>query len=315
MAEVRDDAAAEDPGASGPDVTVEVPAQDAALQHGERGLPIVRLAPAGLGFRIEGWSVAGIETWLRIPEWSLSIDVGRVAMPSVASRHLALSHGHLDHAGGIANWLGLRRMFGMPLSKVYAPSALVPELQTVLAAWERVQGIDFQVELLPAEPGDRFELGSGRVLEALPADHLVPALGWAVFERRSHLLPALRGLDGRAIAARKAAGETVHEHHEIALLAVSGDTMATTAARCAPLRDAKVVLHEITLLSAAHPPSLAHAGGHTHLFDLPGSGIAENCEVFVPYHISQRYDAAQARQLLQDALGGQFGARLLPLLP
>ncbi len=303
------------PAAAAPDDAVAPGDTEPALQHGERGLPVVRLRPPGLGFSVEGWSVAGIETWLRIPEWSLSIDVGRVATPSVASRHLALSHGHLDHAGGVASWLGLRRMFGMPVSQVYAPTALVHELRTVLAAWERIQGIDFQVELHPAEPGDRFELGSNRVLEALPADHLVPALGWAVLERRSHLLPALRGLDGRAIAARKAAGETVHEHHEVALLAVSGDTMATTARTCAPLRNARMVLHEITLLSEAHPPSLAHAGGHTHLFDVAGSGIAEGCEVFVPYHISQRYDSAQARRLLTAALGAQFGARLMPLLP
>ena len=301
------------------DAAASLPAQASAqadtLQHGERGLPIVRLRPPNVGFTIEGWSVAGIETWLRIPEWSLSIDVGRVATPSVGSRHLALTHGHLDHAGGIANWLGLRRMFGMPISQVYAPSALVAELQIVLAAWERVQGIDFQVELHGAAPGDRFELGSGRVLEALPADHLVPALGWAVIERRSHLLPALRGLDGRAIAARKAAGETVHEHHEVAMLAVSGDTMATTARRCEALRKARVVMHEITLLSDAHPPSLAHAGGHTHLHDVAGSGIAEDCEIFVPYHISQRYDAAKAHALLTQTLGAEFGDRLMPLLP
>ena len=49
-----------------------------------------------LGFHVEGISVAGVETWLRVPEWSLAIDVGR--SPEILSRcqHIALTHAHTE---------------------------------------------------------------------------------------------------------------------------------------------------------------------------------------------------------------------------
>ena len=166
-----------------------------------------------------------------------------------------------------------------------------------------------------ATEGDRFDIGSGRSLVALPADHRMPALGWAVVERRSQLLPELSGLNGREIQARKAAGQAIVRHHDVTLLAVSGDTLASAAERCAELQEAAVVLHEVTLLCDTWSPALAHAGGHTHLHDLRDSAAGARCRHFVPYHISQRYDAATARRLLVDALGARFGDRLLPLLP
>lgn len=276
---------------------------------------MVRLALPALGVHLEGWSVGGIETWLRIPEWSLAFDVGRVALPSVRCRHLALTHGHLDHAGGLAGWLGLRRMFGMPPAQLYVPHGLAAPLIAIVSAWERLQGVTFDYVLHPAVAGQQFTLGSGRWLQSFAVDHGVEALGWAVVEERSRLLPSLHGLSGAEISARRARGEEVAQRERRVLLAVSGDTRATAATHAAELRSAVVVLHEVTLLSEEHPPERAWAGHHTHLSDVVDSEIAAEAALFVPYHISQRYDADTARRLLVAALGERFGARMVPLLP
>ncbi len=278
--------------------------------------PSLTLAFEDLDFRLQGWSVAGIETWLRVPEWSLAIDCGRVAMPAVACRHLALTHAHLDHAGGLAGWLGLRSMLRMGHADVYAPEGVADALESLAAGWAALQGVRFEWTLHRVRPGDRFELGGQRVLEALPAHHNdVPAVGWAVHERRQHLRPELQGLPGREIAARKRAGESVAIETLFPLLATTGDSRASIAAEVPALREAAVVLHEVTLLDPAHAPAKAHAGGHTHLLDLADSPVAEQARYFVPFHVSQRYDTATARALLQASLGDRFGARLRPLLP
>lgn len=284
-------------------------------RHGDDG-PWLRLDLPGLDFRLEGWSVAGIETTLRVPEWSLAIDCGRVVLPSVTCRHLALTHAHLDHAGGLPGWLGLRSMFRLGPADVYAPAAVCAPLLDVVRIWERLQGVRFDFALHAAAPGDRFALGGGRVLQALPAHHNdVAAVGWAVHEQRHHLRPDLVGRPGPEIAARKRAGEAVTVGHEVTLLATTGDSRASIAAEVAALREALVVLHEVTLLSEEHPPVRAHEGGHTHLADLADSPFGEGARVVVPFHVSQRYDAATARRLLLEALGPRFGERLLPLLP
>jgi ribonuclease Z len=281
----------------------------------EPAAPRLRLVFDDLDFSIEGWSVAGVETWLVVPEWSLALDCGRVAAPSVRCRHLALTHAHLDHAGNLAGWLGLRSMYALGHADVYAPSVVCGDLERVVAIWARLQGITPNWTLHPAAPGDRFGLGGNRELVALAADHSVPALGWAVTERRHHLLPSLHGLAGPMIAARKAQGETITTSTELPLLAISGDTRASVAAVTPALQDAAVVMHEVTLLSDAHPPQRAHDGGHTHLADLVDSPVAANARYFVPYHISQRYGAAEARRLLDAAFKPRFGARLRPFLP
>ncbi|MCB9739420.1 MAG: hypothetical protein H6747_09135 [Deltaproteobacteria bacterium] len=278
--------------------------------------PSVTLRFPELDFHLVGWSVAGIETWLRVPEWSLTIDCGRPAMQAIASRHLALTHAHLDHAGGVAGWLGLRSMLKMGHADVYAPAAVCDALRAVCAAWAELQRVRFAWTLHPVQAGDRFEIGGGRVLEALPAHHNdVPAVGWAVYARRQRLRPELVGLAGAEIARRKRAGAVISDAFLHPLLAISGDTRSTIAAEVSALREAEVVLHETTLLDDAHPAAKAHQGGHTHLRDLDESPVAESARFFVPYHVSQRYDTATARELLHAALGGRFGARCVPLLP
>ena len=62
------------------------------------------------GYKVVGQSLAGEETCLYLPELKVSLDVGRAnrgIQPDRANVVL-LTHGHLDHAGGLANWAASR---------------------------------------------------------------------------------------------------------------------------------------------------------------------------------------------------------------
>ena len=282
------------------------------------GRPELRSGPTAsrhfdaLGFTLEGVSVAGVVTWLTVPQWSLAIDCGAVPAQVVRCRVLALTHAHMDHAGGLGTWLALRRLNGFGHSTVYAPTAAVRALRAVVETWEQLHRHPFDWELIGVEAGDRFPLHTGLHLEALPADHVVPTVGWAVSRTKHRLIPALHGATGPEIKALKASGHDVNERSEELLLAVSGDTRATMFRDVPQLREAPVACVETTFLDHRCDQAHADAAGHCTVDALLNVPWAN--QTLVPYHISQRYAADVARKILMAKLGPHV-SDVWPLLP
>jgi ribonuclease Z len=52
-------------------------------------------------YRIQGISVAGEQTVVQIPELDVSFDIGMCPRIALSSPYVALSHGHMDHVGGL----------------------------------------------------------------------------------------------------------------------------------------------------------------------------------------------------------------------
>lgn len=138
---------------------------------------IARLAFDHAPFHLEGVSVAGVETWLRVPEWHLAIDVGRVPDQQARCKYLALTHAHMDHAGGLGQYLALRQLTRAGHSTVFAPAESCADLLLIIEAWQRLHRVTFDWELRPMRPGDTADIGSGRTLKALQAMHVVCGAG------------------------------------------------------------------------------------------------------------------------------------------
>jgi len=276
---------------------------------------IARLRFDELEFDIEGVSVAGIETWLRIPQWSLAIDAGHAAVEVARCRHLAITHAHMDHAGGIGNYLALRRLYQLGTSHVYVPANTVEHIRAIVDHWQQLQGHPFDWHLHAAGPGDRFEIASNLQLEALPADHVIEALGYAVWKTVDKLKADLSGLSPQRIATLRQKGEQVTVPVRRLLLAVSGDTRISMVDSVEALHTASVSLIETTFLDERRSIERADAGGHIHLAQLAERALEWQVDHLVPYHISQRYDVATARELLERALSAKLSGRVQPLLP
>ncbi|MCO4762891.1 MAG: hypothetical protein KC502_15355 [Myxococcales bacterium] len=264
------------------------------------------------GFTLEGVSVAGVATWLTIGQWSLAIDCGVVTPQVVRCRTLALTHGHMDHAGGLATWLAMRRLNGLGSSTVYAPASAVGALRKVVETWESLHRHPFDWQLIGLEPGDRVPIRGDLTLEALPADHVVPCLGWAVWRTKHRLLRSLQGASGPEIKAAKLRGEAITQRADELLFALSGDSRATMVHDVPQLRQARVSCMETTFLDKRCSIAQAQLGGHTHLDEL--LDVPWQVKTLVPYHISQRYNGDVARRILTAKLGGVV-QDVWPLLP
>jgi ribonuclease Z len=260
----------------------------------------VRAASLALGeLAIEGRSHAGEETWFRVRPPGLGLDAGRGAGPLVGVRDLFLSHGHLDHAGGIPWLLSQRRLLGGGATRLFCPAAIAADLGRFVAAAEALERVTYEHAVVPLEPGERVELGGDFALEPFALDHVVPALGCHLIRRRRSLLPALAGLPGAEIARRRAAGERVDEEREEILLSYCGDTGPGVFERAPRLGQSRVALIECTFLGE---PARARgaAYGHLHVADLAAHAESlAGCETIVLHHRSRRHAAAELRAELE----------------
>lgn len=268
-----------------------------------------------LGIRLEGQSIAGVETWMRIPEWSFAIDVGRAPEPVARCKHLALTHAHMDHAGGLAQYLALRQLYAFEPPTVYAPAESCADLRSIVELWGSLHRRAFDWTLIGLRPGDEVELGSGRWLRALSADHVVPTLGYAVLERPRRRKAEFAATPPALLKQLAESGVTITEVTKRVLLAVSGDTLPTALDRVEELRTAEVVAMETTFLDARRTIAEARVGGHTHLDDVLARADGIRPHVFIPYHISQIYTPAAARAVLAERLPPELLTRCRPLLP
>jgi ribonuclease Z len=70
---------------------------------------------------ILGYSVAGEETVIGLPQLDVCFDIGKAPDQLISINHILLTHGHMDHAAGIAYYLSHRKFNGMSEGTVLTP--------------------------------------------------------------------------------------------------------------------------------------------------------------------------------------------------
>src|SRR6266571_6034896 len=116
----------------------------------------VRLNASGIA--IEGVSIAGRESFYKLPGFRTLLEFGRAPDDTVSYATILLSHGHLDHAAGLAHHASRRRLAGMPPARVFAPEEAVSDIERWVAACERLEDVRYGIEILAARPGESVRL-------------------------------------------------------------------------------------------------------------------------------------------------------------
>jgi tetratricopeptide (TPR) repeat protein len=176
------------------------------------------------GIPLRGVSIAGRETWFRVPSLDLAFDVGRSPAEIVPAPSLFLSHAHLDHAGGLAYWASQRRLLRLAPARVFADPATVPSWRQILALHAGLEGVEYHVAVEGLASGDTVDLRRDLSVTAFRVDHRVPTLGFVASEVRRRLVPAWQGRSEDDIRAALSRGEPVTQRSPRPLVAFSGDT-------------------------------------------------------------------------------------------
>jgi ribonuclease Z len=268
------------------------------------------------GFTLRGVSLGGIYTSLHVPELDSLFDVGWPLRSAASARNLFLSHGHVDHAGGLSTLLGARALFSHPRPlRVFLPAEIEGPLTEALAALSRLQRYDLAVDLVPMQPGQEVALRGDLVARAFRTYHPVPSLGYLIVRRVAKLLPELRGLSGREIADRRARGEVVSYTIDRLELAYATDTLAVVLDREPSVLESRVLILECTFLDERKPLAEARAGCHIHLDELIERAHLFRNEALVLMHFSQLYRPGDVREILARRLPQELRGRVIAFAP
>jgi ribonuclease Z len=265
------------------------------------------------GIPIEGVSIAGHESFYKLPTLRTLLEFGRAPEDVVGYSTVCVSHGHLDHAAGLAHFASRRRLAELPTARVFVPDEVAPLFEQWIDACQKLERIEYAIEIVPSRPGDRVPLRNDLELTVLPGRHRVPTVGYLFSEVRHKLKAELAGLDGSEIAARRSRGEEVTRREEIALLAYPGDCGAEIFDVCPELFRARVLLLECSFV-ADEDRDRAKEYAHIHLDDILARADRFENEAVVLTHFSQRYDPDQIREALR-AIPHPLAGRIRPFLP
>lgn len=180
------------------------------------------------GFEVEGVSISGQETCIIVPRCKVIFDTGRCPQRAIFQQTVLLTHGHLDHIGGLPFHVTSRNMQGLTPSKLVVPPAYESGVRRLLDLHSELQGhrVQMEYELLPLSVGQEMLLPGGFIVRPFTTVHTVASQGYLLYSQRKKLRAALQGCSQEEIRDLRLSGQEVTETFEAPEIAFTGDTTA-----------------------------------------------------------------------------------------
>ncbi|MCD6495358.1 MBL fold metallo-hydrolase, partial [Candidatus Bipolaricaulota bacterium] len=210
-----------------------------------------------------------------------------------AIKRVFLSHGHADHIAGLVSLVNIRNnAMGDKEKKliIYYPKEnyLISEMSNFIGRTNR--HLNYQLEWVPLEAGDRIELISGqlpRYIEAFPTVHTYSetSLGYNIVEVRHRLKSELAGASQKEIMEMiKSQGrEAISETYNQRLFSYGGDSVPIKPEYIA---DTEVLCHDTTFLDEEDRKEYKHATMAEAIDVACRAGVKKE---LICLHISSRY--------------------------
>jgi ribonuclease Z len=252
-------------------------------------------------FLLQGISLAGEETVVTVPEFNVAFDIGRAPREAVQMDTLCLSHGHMDHAAGLAYYFSQRAFQGMPPGTLLVHPKLVPHIEQLLRVWGQIEGHVSPGRIVGVDEGKDFELNRNFAVRPFRVNHPGPTLGFSIVEVRKKLKPEYTDYSGQQIADLKRQGQVVEYRLELPRIAFCGDTALGDFLDHDHVRNAEVLIFECTFFEPDHVER-ARLGAHTHLCDLPRLMDRVRSPHVLLIHLTRRTGMGDAKRALARLL-------------
>lgn len=260
------------------------------------------------GIRLLGYTLGGEESIIIAPEFNVAFDVGRAPREIISIDNVCITHGHMDHAAGVAYYFSQRGFQGIAGGRVIIHRSLAQYIQQLMAIWAEIErhpspGVVHGVEHL-----EDVEIRRGLVVRAFEVNHCNGALGYSLIEKRHKLKAEFVGKTGPQLVELKRQGIAIEEHVEVTLLTYTGDTAIGKFLDLEFVRNSRAVLLECTFFEREHLDR-ARAGRHVHVNDLPQLFAALPDSQIMLTHTTRRTDMRMNKRMVEKVLSPADMAR------
>ena len=250
---------------------------------------------------IVGYSVAGEETVVAMPQLDVCFDIGKAPDQIIPINHILLTHGHMDHAAGLAYYLSHRNFCGMSPGTILAPQNLLEPIKEIIDAWGRLDGNKVPAILVGVKAGDEYQIKPNLIARVFPTKHSKGSVGFSVIEKRKKLKPEYNNLTGPQIVELKKEGIEIDYPLEIPIVSYIGDTQYVDFSQLKYIAESKILIAECTFYEVEHS-GRAEAGKHMHIDEF--TTLLKNLqnEHIVITHTTLRTPMHEIRKILKTAL-------------
>ncbi len=253
------------------------------------------------GLELVGYSMAGEENVITVPAFNVAFDFGRGPRELMTIDTVCLSHGHMDHAAGIAYYFSQRFFLDIAPGTVLLHKSLVRPVEKLMQVWMEIEGHPSPMKLVGIEPNQEHAIRRDLRIRAFAVNHRAPSLGFSIIEKRHKLKEEFLGLTGPQLVELKKKGVQIEHNIELPRVTFCGDTAAGAYLNRPDVKDAEILLLECTFFDDEHLDR-ARAGRHFHVRDLVEVLPSLNCPHIVIMHVTRRTGLAQAKAVLAKNL-------------
>lgn len=262
---------------------------------------------------ILGYSVAGEETVVAMPQLDVCFDIGKAPDQVIPINNVLLTHGHMDHAAGIGYYLSHRKFCGQKPGTVLAPANLLGPIRQIIEAWGKLDGNTIPAKLVAVKAGDEYQIKPNLFAKVFPTKHSRGSVGFTVIERRKKLKSEYVNLTGPQIVELKKQGVTIDYPLEIPIVTYLGDTRYVDFAQLDYIAKSRILIAECTFFEGEHTDR-ADAGKHMHIDEFAGLIERMENEYIIITHLTQRTNMAEIRKILKQKLAKKQYDRIILLM-
>ena len=250
---------------------------------------------------IIGYSVAGEETVVAMPQLDVCFDIGKAPNQVISINHVLLTHGHMDHAAGIAYYLSHRNFSGQSPGTILAPSNLLGPIREIIDAWSRLDGNKVPANLVGVKAGDEYQIKPNLFTRVFPTKHSKGSVGYTVLEKRKKIKPEYAKLKGPQIVELKKQGIEIDNPLEIPIVTYLGDTQNIDFSQLQYIVESKILIAECTFYETEHS-GRAEAGRHMHINEFAELIEKLQNQHIIITHTTQRTPMREIRRILKEAI-------------